>query len=106
VSAHRHLGVALVAMIAFSPRTGGAHEERLVVGRVEAIDPARKLLVVSVQDGERRRLQVNPETEVIVCRTTAGLAVISAGGLVRVKYLDKPGSTPEVQSILVLGDRR
>jgi hypothetical protein len=106
VITHRHLGVALAAVVALAPRAAGAHEERLVVGRVEAIDPARKLLVVSVQDGERRRLQVNPETEVIVCRTTAGLAVISAGGLVRVKYLDKPGSAPEVQSILVLGDRR
>jgi hypothetical protein len=101
------LRLALAALIALWPGTGGTHEERLLVGRVDAIDAARKLLVVTgVQDGERRRLEVNPETEVIVCRTAAGLAVISAGGLVRVKYLDRPGSTPEVQSILVLGGDR
>jgi hypothetical protein len=103
----RRLGLVLFALMALWPGAGDTHEERLLIGRVEAIDPARKLLVmVSVQDGERRRLEVNPETEVIVCRTAASLGLIPTGGLVRVKYLDKPGGAAEVQSILLLGDRR
>jgi hypothetical protein len=103
----RRLGLTLVALIGLWPGAGDTHEERLLIGRVEAIDPARKLLVmVSVQDGERRRLEVNQETEVIICRTTASLGLIPSGGLVRVKYLDKPGGVAEVQSILLLRDRR
>ena len=66
----------------------GAHEERLLVGRVEAIQPAQKLLVlVDAKGGQRRRLEVNPETEVIACRSLAGLGVLRPGAMVRVKYL-------------------
>ena len=92
----------LVAIALWAAPTAG-HEERFIVGRVEAIDPARKLLTVSGDGGERRRLEVDPETEVIACRTRSGLDVVRAGGLVRVKYLEKPGSPPEAQSILLLG---
>ena len=33
----------------------------------------------------------------------AGLTVVRAGELVRVKYLEKPGNATEAQSILLLG---
>jgi hypothetical protein len=80
-----------------------AHEERLMVGRVEVLEPARSLLVlVDTQRGERRRLEVNPETEVLMCRGAADLGAVSAGGLVRVKYVDRPGTEPEARSILLL----
>jgi hypothetical protein len=99
----RRAAFGLLAAIGlwFTPAAG--HEERLLVGRVETIDPARKLLVVSGDSGARRRLEVDPETEVIACRTRSGLDLVRAGGLVRVKYLERPGTTAEVQSILLLG---
>ena len=86
---------------------GNAHEERLLVGRVESVERARKLLVVAdAQGGERRRLEVGPETEVIACGTRSGLAVLHAGAMVRVKYLDRAGAASEAQSILLLGSSR
>lgn len=95
--------LALTAAIILAPIAGRAHEERLVLGRVESIEPARKLLVVGdAQKGERRRLEVNAETEVIVCRTNAGISALRPGALVRVKYLDRAGSQPEARSILLL----
>ena len=90
--------------LALWPGAAAAHEERLLVGRVETIEPARKLLVVvATQGGERRRLEVNPETEVVACRSNAGLAVVRAGATVRVKYLERAGSPGEVRSVLLLG---
>jgi len=98
--------LAILALGAW-PGTGGAHEERLLIGRVEAIEPARKLLVlVEVSGGVRRRLEVNPETEVIACRSNAGLGVLQPGALVRVKYLERAGAPSEVKSVLLLGSRR
>ena len=99
----RRAAFGLLAASALWAAPTAGHEERFIVGRVEAIDPARKLLTVSGDGGERRRLEVDPETEVIACRTTSGLGVVRAGGLVRVKYLEKAGSPPEAQSILLLG---
>jgi len=93
----RRAAFGLLAASALWAAPTAAHEERLLVGRVEAIDPARKLLIVSGDGGERRRLEVDPETEVIACRTRSGLDVVRAGGLVRVKYLEKQGSPPEAQ---------
>jgi hypothetical protein len=94
-------------LIGLGPAAGVAHEERLLVGRVEAIEPARKLLVlVAVQGGERRRLEINPETEVVACRTRAGLAVVQPGALVRVKYLERAGGPFEARSVLLLGNPR
>jgi hypothetical protein len=99
--------VALLAAVALWPAWGWAHEERLIVGRVETIEPARKLLVVvDVQRGERRRLEVNQETEVIACRAGVGLTALRPGELVRVKYLDRAGAEPDARSILLLGPRR
>lgn len=99
--------VAAALVIALWSGPGGAHEERLLVGRVETIEPARKLLVlVDTQGGARRRLEVNPETEVIACRTSAGLAVLTPGSLVRVKYLERAGGASEARSVLLLGSRR
>src|SRR3989442_15337065 len=95
--------LALVAALGLWTAPAAGHEERLLVGRVETIDPARRLMVVRKADGERRRLEVNPETEVIACRTRAGLTAVRAGGLVRVKYLEKPGNAAEAQSMLLLG---
>jgi hypothetical protein len=101
--------VGLLATLALGawPGTAGAHEERLLVGRVEAIEPARKLLVlVDARGGTRRRLEVNPETEVIVCRGSAGLGVLQPGALVRVKYRERAGAPSEVKSVLLLATRR
>lgn len=98
--------LAILALGAW-PGTGGAHEERLLIGRVEAIEPARKLLVLVETGGSvRRRLEVNPETEVIACRSSAGLGVLQPGALVRVKYLERAGAPSEAKSVLLLGSRR
>ena len=99
--------VMLTALIELVPVSVGAHEERLVVGRVETIDVARgRLVVVGAEGSERRRLEVTPETEALACRAATGLAVVSAGTLVRVKYVEKPGSPSRAESILVLGSGR
>jgi hypothetical protein len=101
------IGVAFVALLALFPAAAAAHEERLVIGRVETFDPVRRLLVVVGADGgERRRVELTPETEVLACRVAAGLAAVSAGGHVRVKYLEKAGSPSRAESILVLGGGR
>ena len=103
------LALLAVAMLGLWPAEARAHEERLLVGRVETIEPGRKVMVVvDTQAGERRRLEVNPETEVMVCRTSAGLAVLHPGATVRVKYLERAGSVGEVRSVLLLegGTRR
>ena len=89
------------------PAHVAAHEERLLVGRVETIEPGRKLMVViDAQGGARRRLEVNAETEVIACRTSTGLAVLHPGATVRVKYLERAGTPGEVKSVLLLGGAR
>lgn len=103
------LALAALATLGLWPGEAGAHEERLLVGRVERIEPERKLMVVvDSQGGERRRLEVNQETEVMVCRTSAGLAVLHPGATVRVKYLERAGSPGEARSLLLLegGTRR
>jgi hypothetical protein len=99
-------GLGLIGVL-LAPDAGRAHEERLMIGRVETIEPARRLLVVAdTQKGERRRMEVNAETEVVGCRAVAGLSVVRPGGLVRVKYVDRVGAEPEAQSILVLEPAR
>lgn len=99
----RRLAAVLVAALWLSPAPGWSHEERLLVGRVEVVEPARKLLVVvDTQRGDRRRLEVNQETEVLVCRTVTGLGALGLGRLVRVTYVDRAGAKPEALSILVL----
>ena len=103
------LRAGLVAGIVLGmwPTVGVSHEERLLVGRVEAIEPARKLLVlVDAKGGTRRRLEVNPETEVMACRSSAGLGVLQPGAMVRVKYLERAGGASEVSSVFMLGSRR
>lgn len=100
-------GAAAALVLWLLPGSGVAHEERLVVGRVDTVDPARKLLVVTdTQGGGRRRLEVNAETEVVACRASAGLAVLYPGATVRVKYLERAGGPSEVKSVLLLGSRR
>jgi hypothetical protein len=96
-----------MAALVLWPACGWAHEERLIVGRVELIEAGQKLLVVSdVQRGERRRLEVNQETEVLACRAGAGLAAVRPGELVRIKYLDRAGAEPDARSILLFGPGR
>ena len=91
-----------LAIILLWVGTSAAHEERLAVGRVETVDPTKKLLVVAPTDaGERRRLDLTPETEVFVCRGGGAVTGIRVGQTVRVKYLDRPGRPPEAQWILV-----
>jgi hypothetical protein len=100
----RHVIAALLMLLGLFPVVAAAHEERLLVGRVETIDPVRRLLmVVGADGGEGRRLEMTPETEVLACRVVPGLAAVSRGGLVRVKYLEKAGSPSRAESILVLG---
>jgi hypothetical protein len=99
--------VLAAVLLGMWPRVGGAHEERLLVGRVEAVEPARKLLVlIDAKGGARRRLEVNPETEVMACRSSAGLGVLQPGAMVRVKYLERAGAPSEVKSLLLLGSPR
>jgi hypothetical protein len=100
------IGFLVAAGLATWPAGADGHEERLLVGRVEAIEPARKLLVlVDAKGGARRRLEVNPETEVMACRGAAGLGALQPGALVRVKYLERAGGPSEVKAVLLLGSR-
>lgn len=95
--------LALAMLLAPWAGPAGAHEERLALGRVEVIEPARKLLVVAeARSGARLRLRINPETDVLACGTATGLAAVAAGAMVRVKYLDREGEAPEAQSVLLL----
>jgi hypothetical protein len=100
-------GLLAGVVLGMWPAVGEAHEERLLVGRVEAIEPAQKLLVlVDAKGGVRRRLEVNAETEVMACRSSAGLGVLQPGAMVRVKYLERAGAPSEVKSVLLLGSGR
>ena len=99
----RRLAALAACALAFWPASSWSHEERLLVGQVEVVEPARRLLVVNdTRRGERRRLEVNQETEVLVCGTAGGLAALQPGELVRVKYLDRLGAEPRATSILRL----
>jgi hypothetical protein len=94
-------------LLALSPAPARAHEERLAVGQVETIQPAGRLLVLrEAAGGARLRLEINPETEVVACGTATGLAAVSPGATVRVKYLEKPGEAPEARALLLLGPGR
>jgi hypothetical protein len=101
----RASGVVLLAALGAS--SGAlAHEERLVIGRVQAIDLDRRLLVV--QDAERDRtvrLTVDAETEVQRCRP-AESAALQRGAQVRVKYLDRATGRLETLSILMIPGRQ
>ena len=100
-------GFIVAVLLGISAAPGRSHEERLLVGQIETIEPARKMLVVvDGQGGGRRRLEVNPETEVIACHAAAGLAALKPGAMVRVKYLERAGAPAEVKSVLLLGSRR
>ncbi|HXH13514.1 MAG TPA: hypothetical protein VNP04_27540 [Alphaproteobacteria bacterium] len=84
-----------------------AHEERLIIGQVQAIDLQKHLL--TVQDPERERivrLTVDGETEVKRCRQGLPLTALRVGVRVRVKYLDRPGDSLEALSILILADHQ
>ena len=96
------LGAALLALLGLAPGAG-AHEERLVIGRIASIDLAQKVMVV--QDPERDRavrLTIDADTEVRRCRHGLSPAAVPVGARVRVKYLDRPGGDPETLSILLL----
>ena len=83
-----------------------AHEERLVVGRVDRIDVGGKTLVVQDPERDRNvRLTIDAETEVRRCRAGLGLAAVRPGDRVRVKYLDR-GTTLELLSVLTLKDAK
>ena len=99
--------VILVAAVGLWPTRAGAHEERLIVGRVELAEPARKALVVRDRErGELRRIEVNPETEILVCGRLGNLGALRPGASVRATYLDRAGGQPEAQSILIFGQRK
>lgn len=97
----------LLALIGLMPAPAAAHEERLLVGRVETIDIARgRLVVVGAEGSERRGLEMTPETEALACRAVPGLVAVGTGARVRVKYVEKAGSPSRAESILVLGGGR
>jgi hypothetical protein len=101
------IGAALLVLFECVPAPVTAHEERLLVGRVDTIDAARRhMVVVATEGSERRRLEVTPETETLACRAASGLATVSAGAHVRVKYVEKAGRPSRAESILVLGAAR
>lgn len=101
------MGLALTLLVEFFPAPAAAHEERLLIGRVETIDMARqRFVVVGTEGSERRRLEVTPETEALACRAVPGLGAVSTGALVRVRYVEKAGSPSRAESILVLGGGR
>ena len=82
-----------------------AHEERLVSGRVEAVDVRARLLVVADRAQERSvRITVDPETEVRRCRPDVAPGGLRPGAKVRVKYLDRGADTFDTLSVLVLSD--
>ncbi len=100
------IGAVLLALLC-GPASAPAHEEKLVIGRVEVIDLDKKVLVVVDAERDRTvRLVLDDETEVRRCRHGLSLATLRAGTQVRVKYLDRPGSALETLSILMLPDRR
>jgi len=80
-----------------------AHEEQLVRGRLEQVDPRAGVLLVRDTARERTvRVTVDPETAVWRCRTGPGPQGLRPGVRVRVTYLD-PGRAPfTARSILVL----
>lgn len=99
------LTAAVVVLAALS--RASAHEERLVIGQVDTIDPGRKVLVV--QDPERDRtvrVIVDADTEVRRCRAGLGARDVKPGARVRVKYLDRGSGALESLSVLVLRERR
>src|SRR5215831_15694245 len=82
-----------------------AHEERLVIGQVQAIDLTQNMLVVQDPERERTvRLVVDAETQVQRCRRGLALVAVPVGAKVRVKFLDRPGGSLEALSILILAD--
>src|SRR5947199_178282 len=124
----RAAGFGLVAVMilpgASSPALGNGDVQREIEGRVISVDAGARTLVVArefrgktvrltlraggllvlvdSQRGGRLRLEVNRETEVLVCRSGAALDALGPGGLVRVKYVDRAGAEPQAQSILLL----
>ena len=83
-----------------------AHEERLMRGRVQAVDLDKKLLMV--QDAERDRtvrLIVDAETEVQRCHPRLPVAALQPGARIRAKYLDRATGSFETLSILMVPGR-
>jgi hypothetical protein len=98
----RALSLCLIGLVCAASAALG-HEERLVIGEVQAIDAAHHLLVVRDAERDRSvRLVVDPETEVQRCRRGLPLAALQVGARVRVKYLDRPNRGLEARSILIL----
>jgi hypothetical protein len=99
----RGLLALLGGVLALWSAAAAAHEERLLTGRLEVVEPARRLLVVSeAQGGQRRRLEIDRETEVRVCRSGGDPRLVQPGAFVRVSYIDRVGARPEALSILLL----
>ena len=101
----RVIGVGLLtALWGFSSAL--AHEERLMRGRVQAVDLDKKLLMV--QDAERDRtvrLIVDAETEVQRCHPGLPVAALQPGARIRAKYLDRATGSFETLSILMVPGR-
>jgi hypothetical protein len=103
----RTLRTVLVVGLGLGAAMAWAHEERLVTGRVERVDPAaRRLVVTDAEQGRRVRLEVTPETDVLLCQAGRGLAAVRSGAPVRVTYLERAGGAPVAQSIVVWPERR
>jgi hypothetical protein len=80
-----------------------AHEEKLAIGEVEAVDVQRNLLVVNeLQTGTTVRLTVDTNTEVKLCQRGLPVSAVQVGQTVRVKYLEKKSGGQEALSVLIL----
>ena len=98
----RVIGVGLLTALGGSS-WALAHEERLISGRVQAVDLDKKLLMV--QDAERDRtvrLIVDAETEVQRCHPGLPVAALQPGARIRAKYLDRATGSFETLSILMV----
>jgi hypothetical protein len=96
-------GLLVLACLCHSAR---AHEEKLVIGEVEAVNLQRNLLVVhELQTGMTVRLTVDANTEVILCQRGVPASEVQVGRTVRVKYLDRATGGQEALSILILHSR-
>jgi hypothetical protein len=80
-----------------------AHEEKLAIGEIEAVNLQRNLLVVNeLQTGTTIRLTVDTSTEVKLCQRGMPVSAVQVGQTVRVKYLEKKAGGQEALSVLIL----
>jgi hypothetical protein len=81
------------------PNAALGHEERLISGKVEAVD--HRTIVVSEAGAALRTVNLVSDTEVFVCKQANHLGGVSPGTPVRVKYIDT-GRLPAAARVIFL----